>query len=62
MKNESYSSVILTEEEKRVIFKCLTDYTSKLNDVKNEHNLESISGLSRVITRINDLAYKHFNV
>jgi len=52
--------VYLTEEEKRVIFKCLTDYTLKLNDIKNEHNLNS--DISRVITRINDLAYKHFNV
>jgi|TARA_R100001460_G_scaffold47515_1_gene85303 hypothetical protein len=58
--------IYLTEDEKRLIFRLLTDYSSKLNDIKDEHNLdyrfEGGSGLHKLITRINDLAYKHFNV
>lgn len=50
-----------TEEERRIIFAVLVNYTEQLAKVKDDHNISHI-GLSHAIIKINNLAYDNFNV
>ena len=50
-----------TEEERRLIFAVLVNYTEKLTAIKDDHDIMN-SKLSDTIIKINDLAYDNFNV
>ena len=53
--------VAFTEEERRIIFAVLVNYTEQLAKLKDDHNISHI-GLSNAIIKINNLAYDNFNV
>ena len=53
--------VAFTEEERRIIFAVLVNYTEQLTKLKDEHDIMNTK-LSDTIIKINDLAYDNFNV
>ena len=50
-----------TEDESRLIFSVLTNYTEQLAKVEDEHDIINCK-LKDTIIKINDLAYDKFNV
>mgnify|MGYP006908212057 CR=1 FL=1 len=49
-----------TEDERRLIFSVLTNYTEQLAKVEDEHDIINTK-LRDTIIKINDLAYDNFN-